>query len=197
MTHRRSKSILLLLSLALAALALMSWTQSWFTVVLSDPGSAHPSLSVAGDVTAPALSALALASLAATGALAIAGAVFRMILSALQLLLGASITLSAVLAISAPVTAVAPAVTTTTGVTGDGPVAAMIGSITASAWPFVAVACGVLIAGSALVVLVTGRWWPNSGRKYQPVRFDNAEPGGSAISDWDSLSGGGDPTSSG
>lgn len=196
MNARRLKASILLVSLILAALALMSWTQTWFTVTLDDPGSGHPVLSVAGDVSAPALSALALASLAATGALAIAGPVFRRILAVLQLILGACITLSAILAISAPAAAVAPAVTTVTGVAGVGPVAALISSISASLWPFVALSCGVLIGVLAVLALVGSSSWPHSGRKYEPVRFEPADARGSAISDWDSLSGGEDPTSS-
>ena len=196
MSPRRLKSVILLSSVVFAALALMSWTQTWFTVSLDDSGSGHPVLSVAGDVGAPALSALALASLAATGALAIAGPVFRKILAVLQVVLGGCIALSAILAISSPTAAVGPAVTTATGVAGDGPVAALISSIDASAWPFVALFCGVVIVVSAAFALLGSSNWPNSARKYEPVRFEPADARGSAISDWDTLSGGKDPTSS-
>lgn len=194
MSPRRSKSMILLISVLLAGLALISWTQTWFTVTLNDPGTGLRTLIVAGDVSAPALSALALASLAATGALAIAGPVFRKILATLHLVLGACITLSAALAIATPVSAVAAAVTAATGVAGDGPVSGLIASIDAGAWPFIALACGVLIAVSAVVAFFGSSSWPHSGRKYQPVKFEQDSTGDSAISDWDSLSGGEDPT---
>lgn len=192
MTPRRSKSLSLLVSVALAGLALLSWTQPWFTVVLAPTGG-HPPLSAGGDVSAPALSALALASFAASGALAIAGKVFRVILSALQLVLGGCVALSAILALSSPVQAVKTVVTTATGVDGDLAVAGLVGSVTASWWPFVALACGVLLFIISGWILVTGSRWPDTGRKYQALQFTDAD-GGSPIADWDSLSGGTDPT---
>lgn len=197
MTARRSKSLSLVLSIVLAGLALLSWTQNWFTVVLSGQPDGHPALLAGGDVSAPALSALAVATLAATGALSIAGRVFRVILATLQLILGGCIALSAILALSAPTSAVEPVVTTSTGVAGDSAVASLISSVTASAWPFVALVSGILLVVVSVWILATGHRWPNSGRKYQAVRFesvDGADSGGLAISDWDALSGGEDPT---
>jgi hypothetical protein len=59
---------------------------------------------------------------------------------------------------------------------------------------------GGLLVLLALGILVTGRAWPRAGRKYEPVRFEEAEDGSSgartdAVSAWDALSTGTDPTS--
>jgi uncharacterized membrane protein (TIGR02234 family) len=203
---RRLKTAGLLAALALAGLALLAWTQPWFSATLTGESAGHPPLSAAGDHAAPALSALALAALAATGALAIAGPVFRLVLAALQLVLGACIALSSVLALADPVGAVEPLVTAATSITGHEAVAALIGELDPTGWPFAALAAGVLLVLVDLGILATGRRWPASGRKYQAVRLarpdgrsegaGTASDGGEdAVSDWDALSDGEDPTS--
>jgi hypothetical protein len=80
--------------------------------------------------------------------------------------------------------------------------------VSQSAYPGIAIAVGILTAMLGVVVLVTGRRWPgSSGRYRQPVVLEDPEAAtGSddsgpedaaahAVSDWDTLSGGSDPTS--
>lgn len=195
MTGRRLKTLSIIAGVVLAGLALLSWTQTWFVVVLGGQAAGHPPIAADGSVSAPAVSALAIACLAALGAMAISGPFFRTVLSVLQVVIGACIVLSAVLALSAPVAAVLSLVTEATSIAGADSAAELIDSVTVTVWPWAALVSGALLMALGVVVLATGRRWPGSSRKYQPVRFEDAGGSDSAVSDWDSLSGGADPTS--
>lgn len=195
LTGRRLKSISLLVGIVLAALALTSWTQTWFTVILAAQSAGHPPIAAGGDTSAPAISALAIACLAAVGALAISGRFFRIVLATLQLVIGACIALSAVLALFSPLSAVLPLVTAATGIAGVGPVTALVASITATAWPWAALVAGALLMVLGVGIIATGHRWPASTRRYQAVRLDDVEESHTPEADWDSLSGGSDPTS--
>lgn len=188
----------------LAGLALLGWSQPWFVVTLAGQSAQHPPLQVAGDVSAPAVAALAIAAAATFGAMAISGTFFRAVLAVLDVLLGASIVLSAVLALGAPAAAVEAAVTKATSVAGLDSVQALIGSNTPGAWPFVTLGAGALLCVLGTAVAVTGRLWPAVGRRFDVVRFEpedqdasgvRGEKSRGAVSDWDELSGGSDPTS--
>lgn len=200
MTGRSLRSTSIIVGLAFAAIALMSWSQSWFSVTLAGQFAGRPPLDVGGDVSAPAIAALALASAAGFAAIAISGPFFRVILALLELALGASIALSAFLAVSAPVSTVGSAVTDATGLEGPSSVAQLVASITATAWPYVSLAVGILLVILSVGILLTGRLWPRSGRRYEPVRFETADSADvtvsdAAVSEWDELSDGSDPTS--
>ncbi|HEY9497899.1 MAG TPA: Trp biosynthesis-associated membrane protein [Terrimesophilobacter sp.] len=195
MTGRRLKTMSIVAGVVFAGLALLSWTQTWFVVVLGGQAAGHAPIAADGSVGAPAVSALALACLAGIGAMAISGPFFRAVLAVLQLVIGACIVLSAALALSSPVSAVLSLVTEATGVAGTGPAAELIDSVAATVWPWASLLSGALLAALGIVILATGRRWPGSSRKYQPVRLEEAEGSDSAVSDWDSLSGGSDPTS--
>lgn len=197
MNGRRLKTWSLLLGLVFSGVALLAWSQSWFVATLGGTSATHPPIPAGGDVAAPAVAALALAGLAGVGALALAGPVFRVIVAGLEVLVGGCMVLSATLALLAPVSAVEPLVTKATGIAGHEAVASLVVAVPATPWPFVALAAGVLLAVLGLAILVTGRAWPGASRKYQPVRFEAADAEGSehAVSDWDALSGGADPTS--
>lgn len=190
MTGRRIKLLVILAGAALAVLTLASWTQVWISLTIE---STQP-VEVTGEVAAPALTALALAELALLGALAIAGPFFRVVLSVIEALIGVTIVYAAILAISAPVTASARSVSDATGVAGSDAIAELVTGATLSAWPFLALIAGAGIAIVAIVTIVTTRRWPGSTRKYQSVRLEPAARERTAVDDWDSLSGGDDPT---
>ncbi len=193
----RLRSLSLLLGVLLAATALLAWSQPWFVVVLGGDSATHAPIAAAGAVAAPAVAALAIAGLAGFGAMAISGPIFRFILALLHVVVGGSIALSAVLALVSPVASVEPLVTAATGIAGRAAVTQLIATVSATAWPWVALAAGVLLAVLGVVIMFTGRAWPGSTRRYQSVRFAPAESrAGSdrAVSDWDVLSDGGDPT---
>jgi uncharacterized membrane protein (TIGR02234 family) len=184
-----------------SGLALLSWSQTWFTAVLVDgaSSSASATLEVGGPAASPALSALALAGLALAGALAIAGPVIRIVLGLLSAVLGGCIVLAASLSIADPVAAVSSSVAEATGVAGAASTAALVAEVTASPWPAVAVAGGILVMLAGLAVLVTARAWPTSRRYGGGARVEadggaEAPPSDRAVDAWDDLSRGDDPT---
>lgn len=182
----------LLASLVLSALTLLCWTMVWFIATVTSTGAA---IEVGGDVAAPALAALGLAGMALVAALALAGPVFRVILGALEAVLGACVAWSALSAVLAPVAASASLVTEATGVTGANSVERLVDSVVVTPWPVVAVVIGALSVLVGVFIVVTARRWPQSSRKYQAVRFEAVDEPRTDAADWDSLSDGSDPTS--
>ncbi len=200
MSPRSLRSLSIFTGLACAIAALIAWSQPWYSVTLTGLFKGHPTLEVGGDVSAPAVAALALAGAAGCAAIAISGRFFRAVLAILEIALGASIAYSAVLALASPVSSVGSAVTDATGLAGRDAVLQLVGTITATAWPYVSLVAGAILAVLGVFILITGRAWPRSGRRYEPVRFEPTDAteinsGDAAVSDWDELSGGSDPTS--
>lgn len=193
MTPRRLKTVLLIAGLAAAGVALLSWTQTWFLVTLTT----GQELVVAGDAAAGALAALALSGVVLTGALSIAGPVFRAILGVLEAVIGVLVAASGLAALSDPQAAVAGTITDATAVSGEVSVRELVVSLTSTAWPAVAVAAGILLALAGVAVTLTLRRWPDSSRRYRGARFEPASGERSAVGDWDALSDGRDPTSPG
>jgi len=188
MNGRRVKLLLIAAGALVAGLVLLAWTQPWFQVSLVE-GQA---LEVTGEVAAAGLSALALAALVLVGAISIAGVFFRFVLGALQALIGVAVILSSTLALGNPIAASAPSISEATGITGAAPVVALVGSVSVTAWPWVALVAGVLQIVAAAGILITAKSWPGSSRRYQAARVTTE--GGSPIEDWDALTSGGDPT---
>lgn len=216
----RIKGLTILAVLALSALVFLAWSQQWGSLLVSGTSAGGQLFVVPGSVAAPALAALGLAGLALAAALAIAGPVVRVVLGALQISVGAAITTSSLGALIDPVAAGSPVVTKATGIAGLSAIRGIAADAGESPWPYVALALGVLIALTGLLIIVTTRRWPLSGRRYQAVRFEEADSAASsnrnarvgsdpsaanavdsqatersaAIDDWDSLSNGRDPT---
>ena len=188
MNGRRLKLGVILVGLALSGLTLLAWTQQWCAVSLIPEAEVVDG----GDVAAPALAALALSGLALIAALTIAGPVFRVALGLLEAAIGSLVVLSAILAIADPITASASAITAVTGVSGSVSVVALVSAVVPTAWPFVALLAGVVVVTVGITIVVSGRAWPQSSRKYQAARLTEAD--GSPIGDWDALSDGRDPT---
>ena len=207
MTPTRMKLPVIVATIIGSALALLSWSQTWFELELTDASTqgAGEAIAVPGSVASPALAALGLAGLALVAALAIAGPGIRIVLGVLEVVLGGCVLLAAGISIGDPVAAVAPAVTDATGVSGSGPTAELVAAAAATAWPAVAIVGGVLLVLAGIAVLVTGTRWPTSSRRYRAARLAEADDvaghdaGGRpasdrAIDDWDELSRGDDPT---
>ena len=192
---RRVKYVLLLSSLLLSALVLLAWTQTWLDVQLVD-GSPTTALTVDGDTAAPALAALALAGLALTAALAIAGVLFRILLGVLDAILGACIALSAILVLASPIGASEAAVTPATGVAGSSSIADIVSAASLTVWPIATLIAGILLAVTGVGIVVTGRRWPSTSRKYSAVRLEPAdrEAMPDSVDSWDDLTRGDDPT---
>ena len=173
-----------------AALTLLATTQPWWTVLIID----REPLEVAGTVASPALSALALASLALAAALALSGRFFRVVLGGLQALIGLTTLLAAIRSITSPVDASATVISDATGVAGPESIAGLVDSVVLTAWPWVAVAAGALALLVGVFILVTARRWPLATSKYQAVRLQDPNAPRSSVGDWDALSEGEDPT---
>jgi hypothetical protein len=194
-TPRRLKAVSLVASILLSAMTLLAWTMPWFDVVLGGAEASRPSIQVTGEVAAPALAALGLAGLALVAALAIAGPVFRIVLGLLEAVIGACVGWSAWGAISDPIAASAPLITETTGISGGQSVAALVETAGATPWPAATVVVSVLMILTGIFTVATARRWPGAASRYQGVRIDDPDAPRSAVSDWDSLSDGSDPTS--
>jgi hypothetical protein len=186
MDARRVRLFAILAGGLLGALTLIAWTQQWFGLTLAG----GQSLAVAGQGAAPALSALGLASLALVAALAIAGRVFRVVLATLEVVIGVLVVVSAAAALSAPVAASAATITDAVGESGAGALAALVASVSVTAWPYLAVAFGALSALVGVAVLATSRRWPGPTRRYEATGVADD----SAAGNWDALSAGKDPT---
>ncbi|MDF2444557.1 MAG: hypothetical protein JWR01_2760 [Subtercola sp.] len=172
---RRLKSYTILAVIVWSGLVFLAWSQPWFSLHAQGRAGDTVTVTVQGAVAAPALSALALAGLALSAALAIAGRVIRVVLGVLEFALGVSITVSSVSALIDPVQAGQSAITTATGVAGTSSIGQIATSAGTELWPFLAVASGVLMALTGILIVVSMRRWPESGRKYQPVTFAAAD----------------------
>lgn len=194
MTGRRLKGILIVVTLAASGIALMTWTQSWFSLTFTQETHAGSSVDVPGEAAGPAVAALGLAGLALGGALAIAGRVLRVVFGVLEILIGASLITSAIVALSDPPAASAKTITEFTGVAGTEAAHDLVASSSATAWPIVAVAAGLLLAILGVAVAATSRRWPESGRKFDSPATEAHGQTQDAVDSWDELSRGEDPT---
>ncbi|MEF3403859.1 Trp biosynthesis-associated membrane protein [Agromyces sp. CCNWLW203] len=205
MNPARMKLPAIVATVAGAGLVLLSWSQTWFDLLIeaSTTGGTGEPVAVTGSVASPALAALGLAGLALVAALAIAGPGIRFVLGVLEVLLGGCVLLAAGLSLADPVASVSPAVTDATGVAGAAPTADLVASVTATVWPVLALVGGALLVLAGIAVLVTGTRWPASSRRYSDSRMaadgtapavDERPASDRAIDDWDGLSRGDDPT---
>lgn len=201
MTGPRVKLTLILGVLLASGLALLAWTQVWVNADVATLGAAQRHLAVPGSIASPALTALALAGLALGGALTIAGPVIRVVLGVLEVLLGVSVFLAAFTAVSDPAAASAAAVTKATGITGKKSIEVGVVDPTVTPWPFVALAAAVLMLALGAAIVVTAGRWPGQGSRYQAVRLEPVKTAAAqeeaprdAVTDWDELSRGDDPT---
>lgn len=185
----RLRPLTILAITACAALTLLSATQPWWTVAFDGR-----SLEVAGTVASPALSVLALSSLALAAALSLAGPVFRVILGVLQVLLGGTIVFVAVASLVDAVGASATVISEASGVAGAKSIAGLVDGVTMTPWPFVGVASGALALLVGAALLGTSRRWPAGTRKYDAVRLEDPAAPRDRVLDWDALSDGADPT---
>lgn len=194
MTPRAIKLYSILGGLALSGLTLLAYTQTWINIHASSPQGGTVDVASSGSQSAPALSALAFAGLALFAAVTIAGPVFRVILGALAFILGGCIVLASVLAIANPIGSASTAITKVTGVDGKESVTGIVLNHSVTAWPFVALATGVVFALLGLSVILTNRRWPAATRRYQANRVIDPSAPVDPVATWDTLTTGVDPT---
>ena len=183
MNPRRLRLVLLAAGLLAAALVLGAWTQPWFSATIDDT-----ELVGRGQDAAPALSGIALASVALLAALMIARPALRTLLGVVLAGLG----LLAFVVVIPLITSEAAALSSMARLIADGTgyVGYADGAVSRTAWPFVALAGGLLMALVGLAVTLTTRRWPAATSKYDA---DPAKPDTDAGT-WDALSEGDDPT---
>ncbi|GAB2837041.1 Trp biosynthesis-associated membrane protein [Microbacterium insulae] len=194
---RRARLVAVVALVACGAIAVISSTQTWLTVVLDD-GAAH-ALDVPGAAAIPVLAPLGLAVLALGGALSIVGPVLRYVFGALSVAIAVILgSLTGAIVFAHPVGAVASTVTEATGITGAAAVAELVSAITPTPWPVLTLATTVVLAGAGVFTLATAHRWRGSGRRYRTDEARAAAPATSrphdAIDSWDDLSRGEDPT---
>lgn len=186
----------LLLGIAVAgAIALYSATQVWVTLSLVEGAAAFGELAVTGQQVNQSLSPVALAALAASLALTIAGKAFRRVLGVLVVLLGAGLGAIAVAVLRDPAAAVTGRLAEVTGLAGSAQADLVTGVTMSQMAAVTLVAAGLLVLFGVLVLVFSGRW-KTAGRKYEADGGKN-RPAGSEpdrISDWESLNEGDDPT---
>lgn len=191
----RARIVAVLAFLGAGALSLISSTQTWILVTLSD--GAQEQLAVSGGAALPLLAPLSLTTLALGGALSIAGPVLRYVFGALGAAVGAGLVWLTVPAVFAPpLSTVSAAISTATGIGGEDAVSALVAGLTTTPWPSLTLAAAVLLSAAAVGVLATARSWSDSGRRYRSRGDVRTAPSGplDPIDSWDDLSHGEDPT---
>ncbi|ROR67049.1 Trp biosynthesis-associated membrane protein [Agrococcus jenensis] len=179
-----SARIAAVLGLLLAgAMGLLAATQPWGSATLIDGRV----LAVAGQDVAGAMTTLSLATVALALVLPIAGKVWRLVLGALALLLGALLAVHAGGAQAGVAGALTTLVADATGLAGTAQQAELTATAT-TAWPLVGIAAGIVAAAVGVWVLITARRWPARARR--AARYERS---GSGLA-WDVMDDGDDPT---
>ncbi len=203
---RRARLIAVVATVAAGGLGVISATQTWLVATLV--GVAVDALPVPGATAVPVLAPLSLAVLALGLALSIVGIVLRYVFGVLSIAIGVLlVVVTGQVAVGHPVSAVASAVTDATGITGADAVASLVGDVTPTPWPVIALAGWVVLVAAGVLTLITARRWRGAGRRFRTDA--TASPGQDAgpaptageasgpldaVDSWDGLSRGDDPT---
>ena len=194
---RRARLMAVLAMVVAGGTAVISSTQTWLDVTLTD-GAAHV-LAVPGAAAVPVLAPLGLAALALGLALTIVGRVLRYVFGGIAVAVGGlMLALTWPVAVDPPVTAAASTVTDTTGLSGTEAVSALVAGMTVTPWPWVTVVAAVILVVGGIWTLASAHRWKGAGRRYRTEVAGVAGPASSrphdAIDSWDDLSRGTDPT---
>ena len=191
MTPAREKYALVLADLALAALLLLIGSFTWVHIVFVPGALPFDQLDRTGLAILPSLVALSLASLVVGATLTIAGRTFRRVLGLVQVLLSVGIVASIATVIAEPIATSSTEIAAMSGVSGDAQ-RALIASADLSVAVWLAIIAAALqVVVGAIIVVRSGRW-PRSGARYEQAA--PATKADDAVSEWDDLSRGDDPT---
>jgi uncharacterized membrane protein (TIGR02234 family) len=207
---RKFKTYSLTASFVFSALVLMSWSQPWFILAVTLSTENSDGLEVSGQIAAPGLSAFGLAGFAVTAALALSSPLIRRILSVLIVLIGLAVFMVSLSALSDPALASAPQLTSLSAISDIQTLKTFVISSTATVWPGLSAAAGILLIPVGIVVFLTASQWGTGSRKFDRVTQSNNESSPRGVSStthgtnvdtssenidaWDSLSHGTDPT---
>lgn len=187
MILKRARLLVLGGLVLLGATVMLSWTQTWFTIVLKD-GSR---VDVLGSDAAGSLAALALSVFALVAALSLSSLLVRRVLGVLAAVVGAVIVAVANSALADPLLVSAALVTDVTGISGTESLRGLVDSVAISGWPAPAMIAGGLIVLVGLFATFSAHRWPMATKKYD--RTTTVIPDDPA-SQWDAQSRGIDPT---
>ena len=193
---RRARLLAVVLIVLAGAVGIISSTQTWITVTLTDGGQHE--LLVPGASAIPVLAPLSLAVLALGAALSIVGLVLRYVFGALTVVIAVILAVPTwQVAFDPQISHVASTVTEATGIIGAAALSVLVGSIWSSPWSIIAFVPWVVLLAAGLFTLATAHRWPRAGRRYStedaPIGTAASRPH-DAIDDWDGLSRGEDPT---
>jgi len=164
MTASRERLVVVALGVAGAALALLTATRPWLDVSVKDPlvgsGRLHPS----GRVAAPLVPAAALVALAGAVAAVTMRRIGRQVAGLLLVAAGGAIASAAVNVLVHPSGGAEESVRQATGRTGG--LAAV--SVSATVWPWLAVAAAVPVVLAGAVTVLRGRGWSGLSTRYEP-----------------------------
>lgn len=183
-----------------SALLMLAWAMPWLALRGELGQAGLVELSIPGGTAAPPLMAFGLAGLALGLALLLAGPVFRRVLAALAVALGAAALWQSALPALDPAAAAAPAIRRATGLADLEAVRAAIPDGALALQPLsiaTAVLGSLLLAGAGLIALRGGAAWAGAGRRFEGASAADAAPasaGDRRIAQWDALSHGDDPT---
>lgn len=185
---RRGRAVLLLLLLAGATA--ISALPTWFVAHGTEALHGTVDVRVSGTDAAPAVLAAALVLAASALAAALVGRVGRWVVALVVAVAGVLVAASTIAVVRDPVAAVHEEVAQATGV------GQVVGDVTTTAWPWVAVACGVLAVLAGVWLPRASRSWARPSRRHEKPAA--AAPSGDGRPDersaWDALSRGEDPT---
>jgi len=181
-----------------ALIALSGWTQVWFVFSASE-GVALSDVTVSGTEIRPLVSALAFGSLAAVGALLLAGPRARIFILVATVIIGTSGLVSVFTATASPVGAAISSLSSVLGVVDVSAVTQAVTRTSLTAWIWAtAFGFALLTAAAASGVVSSRRWTQPTDRFNRPeIEANSADVRSSQIADgdsWDSLSRGEDPT---
>jgi uncharacterized membrane protein (TIGR02234 family) len=144
-------------AIAAGAVTLGAGAQTWIqaTGLSGLPGTV---VTTSGNQAAAVVPAMALVGMASGIALSMARRVGRVVTSVLLVLAGVATGWASVNAALAPADAARAQVSAATGTTADA------GAYAVTAWPWVTLAAGVLLAACGIAVLVAGRGWRDNRR---------------------------------
>jgi uncharacterized membrane protein (TIGR02234 family) len=195
----REKTVAALLAAAGAGLILMSDGRGWADATVTAP--VHLSVAATGSDLTSLPYALGLAGLAGAVALFAVRRVGRYLVGLVLLAAG----LGTVAAVAAKLGRLDGADLARAAEQTLGAGAAQIGSVTNTAWPYVTIGGGVLVALGGVLTLARGRAWTGLSNRYEVAPAADAPASGpaavpapaaepSARELWDALNRGADPT---
>jgi uncharacterized membrane protein (TIGR02234 family) len=191
----RGRGRVALLLLVLAAATAISALPTWFTAHGTEALHGTVAVTVNGTDAAPGVVAAALVLAASAAAVALVGRIGRWVVAAVVAIAGLLVLVSTFAAVRDPESAVHDAVARATGV------GHVVGDVTTSAWPWIAVALGVVDVLAAVWLLRASRAWAGPSRRHEGAPGGAGGTGaprrpeeGDDRAAWDALSRGDDPT---